>query len=454
LSRTPVITLATSGRPRDHQLGVHVEAAALGEARHVRVVDVEAAVAVGGEQALHQARAQHLHGVLLEPAVAQQAQDQHHFRPVALGEALLHRRGDALRGEVLVLDVQRALRVRDGVEVQLLDLADRRRLSLRRHGARDADVDVAQVGLQLLGPGVVADAGRLEALAGRRQPAVARDAGELARGIAVDCQHQVVERRVGFLVRGAPRVVGLVVGAVEAPHGEVDAADESDAVVHHGDLLVLAAGDRMGVVVAQVHAPVRRPAEPVQRREFAVGAEDHRVIPVQHVDVQAAAAPDEVVEEIAEQRRRAVLRHRVEVQARAAVEVPRQHVDRALRAQRGVVERAEIRLRVDQYRDALRACYRTAVVAGAEEGFRRRAAAGARLFLEVQDAAHASLLQQTAFLLYLRSRLADDPGEQRRFGADLGLERLGRSRRRRVHAADRDLFLHFRLRQAAQRSLV
>ena len=73
----------------------------------------------------------------------------------------------------------------------------------------------------------------------------------------------------------------------------------------------------------------------------------HGVVPVQHIDVQAAPAPHQISEKFAEQHRRAVFRHRIEKQARLAVEVPGEHEDRALRAQRRLVERLEIILGVD-----------------------------------------------------------------------------------------------------------
>src|SRR5438874_4575394 len=154
----------------------------------------------------------------------------------------------------------------------------------------------------------------------------------------------------------------------------------------------------MGVVVAQVHAASRCPAEAVERREFPVGAEHHRVIPVEHMHVQRVAPLHQPVEEFPQQRRRAVGRHRVEVQLRLAVEVPGEDRDRALGAQRRLVERLEVIGRVDEEGDALGARHRPAVVAGAQD--RRRAVrrldargGGCRAFashaaVEIQHAAH------------------------------------------------------------------
>ena len=172
-------------------------------------------------------------------------------------------------------------------------------------------------------------------------------------------------------MRHAPRILGGVLGRIPAAHGEIDAADEGHRVVDHHDLLVLAAGDRVRVVVAQMHAPRRGPAEAVERREFPVGAEHHRVVPVEDMHVQRVAALHQPVQELTKQRRRPIRLHRIEVQARLAVEVPGEDGDRALGAQRRLVERLEVIGGVDQESDALGARHRPAVVARAQE--RRRA---------------------------------------------------------------------------------
>ena len=61
-------------------------------------------------QALDEACAQHVHGVLFQPAMAQQAQHQHHLRTVGLGEALLQGGDGVAQGEVLVGGAGRRLR--------------------------------------------------------------------------------------------------------------------------------------------------------------------------------------------------------------------------------------------------------------------------------------------------------------------------------------------------------
>ena len=56
----------------------------------------------------------------------------------------------------------------------------------------------------------------------------------------------------------------------------------------------------MRVVEAEVDAPVRAPREADRGRDLAVDAEDHRVVPVEDLHLQATVAAREAVEEIAQ----------------------------------------------------------------------------------------------------------------------------------------------------------
>jgi hypothetical protein len=209
-----------------------------------------------------------------------------------------------------------------------------------------------------------------QAAAGGQAPALARDLGERLRRLPVERHHEVVERRIGLAVGDAAGVVGAVLARVPAAHREVDAADEGERIVDEHDFLVLRAGHRVRVVVSETHAARGLPAEAVERRELPVGAEHHRVVPVEDVDVQSAASLHQVVQELAEQRRGSALGHRVEVQLRLAVEVPAEDRDRTLRAQRRLVERAEIVLCVDEQRDALGPRHGEGVMARPEDAVR------------------------------------------------------------------------------------
>jgi len=155
-----------------------------------------------------------------------------------------------------------------------------------------------------------------------------------------------------------------------------------------------------GVVTAELFGQPERAGTPEERAELEHRIRSNGMYPhlMSADEVQRVAALHQPVEEFPQQRRRAVGRHRVEVQLRLAVEVPGEDGDRALGAQRRLVERLEVIGRVDEEGDALGARHRPAVVAGAQD--RRRAVrrldargGGCRAFashaaVEIQHAAH------------------------------------------------------------------
>src|SRR6185369_6947585 len=102
----------------------------------------------------------------------------------------------------------------------------------------------------------------------------------------------------------------------------------------------------------------------------------------------------QVVQEVAEQRRGPALGHRVEMQARLAVEVPAENGDRALGSQCRLVERAEVRFRVDQHAKALGARDGEGVMTRPEDAVRSFGRYSWRIVLalqapaEIEDAAH------------------------------------------------------------------
>src|SRR2546429_4146573 len=112
------------------------------------------------------------------------------------------------------------------------------------------------------------------------------------------------------------------------------------------------AANRMRVVVAQVYIARRRPAEAVYRRKFPIGAEYHRIIPVQNIDVQFRPPLDEVLEKSTERRRHAAV-FIIPMQSHAAVKVPRQDNDGMLRETRRTREGAEIMISVYQQRNTI-----------------------------------------------------------------------------------------------------
>src|SRR5262249_4432551 len=128
-------------------------------------------------------------------------------------------------------------------------------------------------------------------IAGRPTPSLAHELAERARRIALDHHREIVERRIGRALQHAMLVVGRVIACVPAAAGEIDAAVERHGVVDDHDLLVVRAADRVRVVVAELHATVWLPAEPVERPPLAVQAEQHRIVPDEDADLEPAFAP-------------------------------------------------------------------------------------------------------------------------------------------------------------------
>src|SRR5262249_49906637 len=131
-------------------------------------------------------------------------------------------------------------------------------------------------------------------------------------------------------------------------------------------LLVLRAGDGVRRIVDEAHPPVRTPAEAVEERGLAPVSEDHRIVPVEDVDPERAAAVGEGVEELPDGQRRTPA---FEAERRAAVEVPGQDGDRLLGPLGGpaAAERVEVRGAVDEQGDASRAGLGAAVPAPPQE---------------------------------------------------------------------------------------
>ena len=346
-----------------------VEAGTFGEAGNVGIEHVEAAVHVRLAQVLHELGAQRRHGDLLEPAVGEEARHHEDLGALGLGEALFQRFADLLRSEVLVLDVDVVLRAFDHVHVEPIHLVDAGLLLAGRRGARDRRLDVGHVDAQLLGPDVLRALRGIERLAGGAAPALARDAQQHLRSLAVHRDHRVVEGRIGLLLEHAARIVGLVITRVPALVGDVESARESEAPVDHDDLLVVGARDGVRVVIAEVDAAMGFPRAPGAGGGLAIGAEHRGEIPVEDLHLQMALLAREAVQELAEEDG---LARAVEVERRAAVEVPAEHDDGTLGALRRAHEDAEVVLGVDDEGNAAGARHLRAVFSGAKEGLRHR----------------------------------------------------------------------------------
>src|SRR5581483_4867288 len=148
---------------------------------------------------------------------------------------------------------------------------------------------------------------------------------------------------------------------------EIHAADESQTIVDDHHFLVMRAAGRMYAVHAEVQPAMRAPIKFVNRQPLAVERIEHREVPRKDVGMRTAVPGHDGIEELA-QRLRHVVRFAVAHELHPAVDVPADHEQVALRARRHRAERAKVRGRVDQKRDAARARDAPAVVAGLENG--------------------------------------------------------------------------------------
>ena len=245
---------------------------------------------------------------------------------------------------VLVLEVDRAARRADGVQVEGRDLAALGRLADGGQRPREARVYAAEIGLELLRPGIRARPRGRDAFARRGAPTLASEPAERTRRGAVERDADVVE---GCVVREprvvAPLVAGPVLARVPAAGGEVEASREGDGVVDDHELLVMAAAGRMEPVEREPQPGMRPPPEPYARQHLALEREEHREVPLEHVDLEVAPPSHEPVEE-----RHEIASVTVAAKPHAGVEVPPDQEHPLARAFERVGDRAEVALPVDE----------------------------------------------------------------------------------------------------------
>ncbi|KGD59276.1 hypothetical protein DP49_6626 [Burkholderia pseudomallei] len=364
-----------------HQLAVHVHAQ-LAEAVDVRTQQPVAAVAVGVDERTMQPRAQHAHRRFLQPAALLARRDHDDVGRIVGREPRGERLAHDGRGEVLVLDVQVAARGRDRIRGQRTDVADFVAAAMARRRECDREGHVAHVHRRAGRPRIVVRrappvrADR-DALAAGARPALARERADRGRRVAVEHRLHVVKRRVARAVRiDAARLVGRMPRRVPARARQIEAADERDAIVDHDELLVMRRAARVRAVEPEHDAVPRAPSGAVHGRPFALERVDHREIPCQHIDPQPSACVRERVQERRERLRPAVVRA-VRHEPQPAVDVPADDEDRVARAPQRRAQRREIRVAVDERREALRVQQRVAVAAGFEQSAMRARFGGA-----------------------------------------------------------------------------
>src|SRR3546814_3781618 len=81
----------------------------------------------------------------------------HELRRVVIVQTIGDGLGDLAAGEILIIDIDEAQNAHNHVEIELLDLANLRKTVIFGASARDGDIDIAEIGVEIVGP-VLADA--------------------------------------------------------------------------------------------------------------------------------------------------------------------------------------------------------------------------------------------------------------------------------------------------------
>ena len=328
----------------DEELAVDRDREAVGDDR---AVDAEPPLPIGREELPAPARAEAVHGQVLQPVLRRLRGDDDDLRRSFSGQPSGERASDAFVRQILVLDEDQVPRLGDEAPVEALGLADLRFSFPGRPGAHDPDLDALDRGVDGRGPGIAPGGHRLDGLARSPFPAPARVLAERPCGIAADNELKVVERREGFaLRRHPPGIVRPVLAGVPAARPRVEAADEGHLVVDDHDLFVQGGAVRVVAAEREVEMLGAHPAQLGPGQQLAVERVDHGVVPAVDPDVELRALLDELRQEGRELRRPAVL-IAVAEHLQAAVDDPGQDQDRPPGPAQGIAQGDEVVRPVD-----------------------------------------------------------------------------------------------------------
>src|SRR5262249_45148946 len=142
--------------------------------------------------------------------------------------------------------------------------------------------------------------------------------------------------------------------AVPATHGEIEPAGKSDAVIDHDDLLVTGRAGGHAVVEAELDLRRRPPLQREGRQGLALEGIDQGIVPQKQLDGEMRLPPYERTKKLAKSVRQVVAGFAVfSHEARAAVDVPANNVDRPVGVAHGASQCGEILGRVDEYRSTV-----------------------------------------------------------------------------------------------------
>src|SRR5690606_17642962 len=198
----------------------------------------------------NQADAGRIHGHLLKPAVCAAGHHQYEFGRVGFFQTLGDGSGNFRRSEILVLDIDKALRRTDHVKVQGLDLADFGQVLIFCAGARDADVDVLKMNLEIVWPQSLTIFGYWFKLpGGRLKPSVDAELPKRACHFSSQHHRHIVPGRITFSVwQSAIGIIVVVVRCVPPCRGDINTPTNCELVIEHDNFLMMTATRRMGSI--------------------------------------------------------------------------------------------------------------------------------------------------------------------------------------------------------------
>jgi hypothetical protein len=169
--------------------------------------------------------------------------------------------------------------------------------------------------------------------------------------------------------------LGIVQGMVRrvpAPDGQVEAAGERHRIVDDDDLLVMRRPDRHLVIEAEPHLAWRAPVQRERGEHLALQRVEHGIVPKQKVDRKLRSLSHQRRQELGERRGISIVGLAILAdETHAAVDIPADDEDVALRLQQGLANGAKEWRSVDQNGRTRGALNPPNILTGAKKGRHR-----------------------------------------------------------------------------------
>jgi hypothetical protein len=304
---------------------------------HSGIAKTQPSETVGLSNPPHLPIAQRFDGVIFQPAVIVEREDDDDLGAFGFLQTAAQCVGDQRARQVLVLDVEEAARRRYEIEVESFDFTARHeRIRTRNH-----DIYVGHVCADIFWPGVAVRSRLRAEVPCRSMPAFANDFSESCGRIAVDHRLHVMGRRIS-----AARVLRVVLGGIPAAAGDVHASRECELPVDDDNFLMMAPTRGMDIVGLEMDARVFERVLAVRELRVTNVGEEDREVPRQNINVQVGIVRHEVQDELSE-RARGVCGLMLN-EMRSRIEVPCEERDPSLRSSHGFRESVIVGCAIDK----------------------------------------------------------------------------------------------------------